>query len=212
MYQRRFCSDGEKAGVEGREVPSSSDSESYPTVDAVSDSSSFTTTRCNGGVSGMGDSERVGVPEVRRRGKWTTLALADSLKVLLVRICPSFSILCSKTDHSRCGDRLKDANIVRGLVRDILFPLRGIMGGEAMRPLTLGRPGRDCPSAFRGAPKVSTLSSEWVEPDADASRGWWGLSMTFVGQDRLRNKSWSSGDGCPLNGIGCAALEAEVSI
>lgn len=207
MYHRRCWGGGEKAGVEGGEGSSSSDSESYPTVDAAPDSWSFAPTRCNGGVSGMG--ERVGVREVLRRGEWAVLSFADSLKALLVRICPSFSILCSKTDHSRCGDRLKGTNIVLGLVWDILFPLRGTMGEETIRFLILGRPGRDCPSTFRGVSKVLPLES--MELDADASRGWWRLSMVLDGQDRLRNKPWSSEDGCPLNGIGCAALEAGVS-
>ena len=59
------------------------------------------------------------------KGDGTRLSLTDSLKTFLVRICPSFSILCSKTDHSRLEDpgRLKEANIVPCLVRELLFLL-----------------------------------------------------------------------------------------
>ena len=118
-YQRCFCGDGEESDEEGREEPSESDSESYPAVKASSGSWSST-------VTAAGDSERMARSVVCWRGDGTALSLADSLKTFLVRICPSFSILCSKTDHSRAEDtgRLKGANIVPGLVRELLFLLR----------------------------------------------------------------------------------------
>lgn len=67
-------------------------------------------------------------------GDGTGPSPSDSLITFLILNCPSFSILCSKTDHSRFGgDRLKEANTVPGLVREALLSLRlGIIGEEAI--------------------------------------------------------------------------------
>ena len=99
----------------------------------------------------------------------------DSLRVFLVRICPSFSILCPNTDHSGFGDGwLKDAKIVLGLVREALFPLRrGDTDEEKIRFLGLWRVGRSCPSAFGGeVPRVLVppLKSKGLDVDASSGR------------------------------------------
>ena len=86
------------------------------------------------------------------KGDGTTLSLTDSLRMFLVRICPSFSILCSNTDHSRLDDgRLKEANDVPVLVREVLFPLRqGGICEETARFPSVERVGRDCSSISGG--------------------------------------------------------------
>ena len=125
-YQCCFCGGRTESGVEGRETSSGSDSESYPIVEASSDSwSPRTVIRRNKGVPATGDSERVARSVVCWKGDRAALSLTDSLNALLVRICPSFSILCSKTDHSRFEDPglLKEANTAPGLVRELLAPL-----------------------------------------------------------------------------------------
>lgn len=175
-YQRRFWGEVAEIGVESPDESSTSDSESYPIVKASPESRpSSTTTRRNEGASGAGDSERIPVTvAVWRKGDEGALSPADSLKVFLVLICPSFSILCSNTDHSRFGDGLlKEANIAPGLVREVLFPLRwGIIGGESIRFTGLERVGRGRSSRSMGVPKVWVLPLEPMEHDVDASGGW----------------------------------------
>lgn len=112
--------------------------------------------------------------EVCWKGEGKALSLTDSLKVFLVRICPSFFIRCSKTDHSRFEDgRLKGVNIVPGLVREVLFAFRrGDIGEETTRFPSLERFGRDCSSVFGGeVPRVWILLLEPTRLDVDASRG-----------------------------------------
>ena len=94
---------------------------------------------------GVGDSERAARSVVCWKGDEIVLSLMDALRMLLVRICPSFSILCSNTDHSRFKDgRLEEANIVPGLVREVLFPFRrGDIDEETARSPSLERVGRD---------------------------------------------------------------------
>ena len=130
----------------------------------------MTTCRKDGGP-GVGDSERVARSVVCWKGDGTVLSLADPLRMFLVRICPSFSILCSNTDHSRFEDgRLKEANIVPGLVREVLFPLRrGDVDEETTRFPTRGRVGCDCSVLGGGVPRVLPLESMGL--DADTSKG-----------------------------------------
>ena len=107
------------------------------------------------------------------KGDGTVLSLADPLKKFLVRICPSFSILCSNTDHSRFEDCwLKEANIVPGLVRDVLFPLRrGDADEETTRFPGPRRVRCDCSILGEGMPRVWILSLEPTGLDVDASKG-----------------------------------------
>lgn len=122
-----------------------------------------------------GDSERVGRSGGCWKGDRTAPSLADSLRMFLVRICPSFSILCSNTVHSRFEDgRLREANIAPVLVREVLFPLcRGDIGEETTRFTSLGRVGCDCSSVPGGeVPGVWILPLEPRGLDVDASKGW----------------------------------------
>jgi hypothetical protein len=174
-YQRRFRGGEAEIGVEAREVSSESDSESYQIVEASSDPRPpSTATRLGDGAPGVGDSERVARSVVCWKGDGTTSSLRDSLRVFRVRICPSFSILCSNTDHSGFGeDWLKGAKIVPGLVRVALFPLRrGDTDEEKIRLPNLERVGRGCPSVFGGeVPGVFVLPLKPTGFDVDASSG-----------------------------------------
>ena len=107
------------------------------------------------------------------KGDGTVLSLADPLRIFFIRICPSFSILCSNTDHSRFEDcRLKEANIVPGLVRDVLFPLRrGDTGVETTRFPNVGRVGCDSSVLGGGIPGVWILSLEPTGLYVDAPKG-----------------------------------------
>jgi hypothetical protein len=152
VYQRFFCGCWAEIGVKGRggSSESESESESYPIVEASSDPRpSSTTTRRNKGAPVVGDSERVAISAAWWKGDGAALSLTDSLRASLVHICPSFSILCSKTVHSRLEDpgRLREAKSAVGFVRGVLFPLgRDDTGEEPTRFPTLGRVGRDCSS------------------------------------------------------------------
>ena len=184
-YQPCFPGGCAVGGVEGREESSESDSESdsesgsesYPTVEAWSDSCpSSRATRRKEGAPAAGDSERVARSVVCWNGDGTALSLTGPLKAFLVRNCPSFSILCSNTDHSRFEDpgRLKEANTVPCLVRELLSLLHsGNTDEETIRFETLGRVGRDCSSTFGGEVlRVWVFPSELMELVMDASRGW----------------------------------------
>lgn len=175
-YQRRFRGGEAEIGVEGWEESSESDSESYQIVEASSDPwPPSTATRLKDGAPGVGDSERAARSVGCWKGDETTSSFMDSLRVSLVRICPSFSILCSNTDHSWFGDgRLKDANIVGGLVRVALFPLRrGDTDEEKTRFPNLERVGCRYSSGFGGeVPGVLVFSLKPTGLEVDASSGW----------------------------------------